>query len=109
VLDVAVDFRLGSPSFGRWVGVELSAANGLMLNVPCGFLHGFATREPDTVVSYFVDNAYDKPSEGAIRFDDPALGIDWGVDAAQAVLSDRDAAAPRLAEVESPFVHGAAS
>jgi dTDP-4-dehydrorhamnose 3,5-epimerase len=105
VLDVAVDFRRGSPSFGRWVGVELSAENRLMLNVPRGFLHGFVTREPNTVVGYFVDNAYHQPSEGSIRFDDPTLAIDWGIDPAEAVLSEKDAAAPLFDAVESPFVH----
>lgn len=106
VFDVAVDFRRGSPSFGRWVGVELTAASGRMLHVPRGFLHGFVTREANTVVSYFVDNDYNRASEGAIRFNDPAFGIQWGVAAAEVFISDKDAGAPAFSDVESPFNYG---
>jgi dTDP-4-dehydrorhamnose 3,5-epimerase len=106
ILDVAVDIRRGSQHYGRWVGVELSASVGAMLNVPRGFLHGFVTREPDTVVSYLVDNAYDRASEGSVRYDDPDLGIDWGLSPDQAVLSEKDAAALSFAAFDSPFVFG---
>lgn len=90
VFDVAVDIRKSSPTYGRWVGAELSAENGAQLFVPRGFAHAFVTREPDTVVCYKVDGFYDKASEGGIRFDDPDLAIDWGIPAGEAVLSQKD-------------------
>ena len=106
VLDIAVDIRRGSPTFGQWVAEELSAANGAELLVPRGFLHGFVTLEPETDVLYKVDAFYDPAAERAVRFDDPDLAIDWGIDPARAVLSDKDAAAPAFADLESPFVLG---
>ena len=99
--DVAVDFRRGSPRFGQWVGVELSFENGRQLWIPPGFLHGFVTREPETEICYKCTGFYDTASEGAVRWDDPALAIDWGV--SEPVLSGKDAAAPLLSGVESPF------
>lgn len=107
IIDVAVDARLGSPTYGRWVAEELSRENGAMLWVPRGFLHGFATLEPDTEVAYKVDGFYARDCDGAIRFDDPDLAIDWGVDPAAAVLSDKDAAAPAFRDFRSPFVYEA--
>ena len=104
VRDVAVDVRRGSPTFGKWVAEELSAENGHQLWVPRGFLHGFATLVPDTLVLYKVDDFYAPDCDGAVRFDDPDLGIDWGIDAGSAVLSDKDAAAPAFADFDSPFV-----
>ena len=92
VLDVAVDIRKSSPTYGKWVSAELSAEGGEQLFVPRGFAHAFITREPDTVVCYKVDGLYDKASEGGIRFDDPDLGIDWGIDPSKAVLSEKDLA-----------------
>ena len=71
--------------------------------VPRGFLHGFLTRAPDTEVLYKVDAFYDGAADGGVRFDDPDLGIDWGIDPGEAVLSDKDAAAPFMADWESPF------
>ncbi|MEL6124912.1 MAG: dTDP-4-dehydrorhamnose 3,5-epimerase [Pseudomonadota bacterium] len=106
VIDVAVDIRKGSPTYGQWVAEELSAANGTQLLVPKGFLHGFATLEPDTEVLYKCTDFYAPESDGAVRFDDPDLGIDWGIDTAAAVLSDKDAAAPLFAAFDSPFTHG---
>ena len=103
VLDVAVDVRRGAPSYGQWVGVELSAANGRQLLVPAGFLHGFVTRAPDTVVGYKCSAPYAPDCDGAVHFADPDLAIDWGLDPAAAILSDKDAAAPRLADWQSPF------
>ncbi|MCP5091752.1 MAG: dTDP-4-dehydrorhamnose 3,5-epimerase, partial [Gammaproteobacteria bacterium] len=94
VFDVAVDVRRGSPTFGQWTGVELSAENGRQLLVPVGFLHGFVTRAPDTEVLYKCSGAYAPECDGAVRFDDPDLAIDWGIDADAAVLSAKDAAAP---------------
>lgn len=103
LLDVAVDIRRGSPSFGQWFGIELSAENGRQLLVPKGFLHGFATRAPDTEIVYKCSDYYDQASDGAVRFDDPAIGIDWGLSGAP-VLSPKDVAAPLLADFDSPFV-----
>lgn len=109
LFDVAVDFRQGSPTWGRWVGVELSFDNGQQLLIPAGFLHGFVTREPDTEIIYKCTDYYAPDCDGAVRFDDPDIGIDWGVDPKTVVLSDKDAAAPRLADVSPPFVYEATS
>lgn len=103
ILDVAVDIRTGSPFYGQWRSVELSAADGRQILVPQGFLHGYVTLEPDTEVQYKVDAYYDPKADGAVRFDDPDLGIDWGVDLSRVALSAKDRAAPRLAEIVSPF------
>ncbi|HAR51899.1 dTDP-4-dehydrorhamnose 3,5-epimerase [Roseovarius nubinhibens] len=102
--DVAVDVRRGSPSYGKWVGVELSAHNGRQLLIPAGFLHGFVTREPDTEVIYKCSDFYAPECDGAVRFDDPELGIDWGIEASAAVLSDKDRAAQSFAAFDTPFV-----
>lgn len=104
LFDVAVDIRKGSPSYGRWVGVDLSFENGRQLLIPAGFLHGFVTREPDTEVIYKCDAHYAPECDGAVRFDDPQIGIDWGLDPADAILSDKDRAAPCLADFQSPFL-----
>lgn len=101
--DVAVDIRRGSPGFGRWTAQDLSAANGAQLLIPKGFLHGFLTLEPDTEVVYKVDAFHDADAEGAVRFDSPDLGIDWGWAGGSITLSDKDAAAPAFADFTSPF------
>lgn len=103
ILDVAVDVRKGSPTYGKWVSAELSAENGVQIFVPRGFLHGFVTLEPDTEIAYKVDNYYSKECDGAVLWNDQALGIDWGIPANEAVLSDKDAAAQSFAEFNSPF------
>lgn len=103
LLDVAVDIRRGSPTYGQWVGVELSAENGRQLLVPAGFAHGFATRAPDTEIVYKCSDYYAPDCDRALRYDDPAIGIDWGL-TGDAILSDKDAAAPLLADLDSPFV-----
>ena len=103
ILDVAVDARKGSPSFGKWVSAELSAENGAQLFVPAGFLHGFLTLEPDTYVAYKVDNYYDKASDGAVKWDDPDLAIDWGENVSNVTTSDKDASAQSWQEFNSPF------
>jgi len=105
ILDVAVDVRVGSPSYGKWVGVELSAENGRQLLVPKGFLHGFVTRAPGTLVLYKTTDVYAPDCDGAVHFADPELGIDWGIAADRVLLSDKDAKAPRLADWTSPFVY----
>lgn len=100
LFDVAVDIRRGSPTYGNWVGVELSAENGRQLWVPEGFAHGFVTREPETEIVYKCTGYYAPEAEGAVRWD--SVGIDWGLTGAP-ILSDKDAMAPALAKIESPF------
>lgn len=103
ILDVAVDLRKGSPTFGRSVAAELTEENGHQLWVPRGFAHGFCTRSPDTAVCYKVDGFYDRESEGGIRFDDPDLAIDWGIAPHEAVLSEKDRALPAFREIGDVF------
>lgn len=107
VFDVAVDIRKGSPTFGKWTGVELSAENGRQLLIPAGFLHGFVTREPDSELLYKCSEVYAPDCDGAVRFDDPDIGIDWGIDPTTAILSEKDGAAPNLQNFATPFVYGA--
>lgn len=103
VLDVAVDLRRSSPTFGRHVSVELSAQNWRQLLVPIGFAHGFCTLEPDTEVLYKVTNFYSAAHDFGLAFDDPALGIPWGVDVAKMILSDKDRRHPRLEDLSFVF------
>lgn len=103
VFDVAVDVRVGSPTYGKWCGVTLTAAKPEQLYIPTGFAHGFVTLEPDTVVSYRVDAPYAPACDGGIQWNDPALRIEWPFDTADVVLSAKDAALPRLAIFKSPF------
>lgn len=103
VLDVIVDLRAGSPTRGRHISAELSAENGTMLYVPTGFAHGFVTREPATEVAYKVTDTYAPDCDRGLAWDDPALGIAWGVTAAEAILSDKDRRWPGLAELGAVF------
>lgn len=96
IFDVAADINPASPTFGRWVGVELSAEHWNQLFVPAGYAHGFVTLEPDTEVVYKVSRPYSRAHERAIRFDDPRLGIAWPVDPAEMQLSEKDRLAPML-------------
>ena len=82
----------------------MSFENGKQLYIPEGFLHGFATRAPDTEIIYKCTDYYAPECDGAVRFDDPEIGIDWGMDAGAAVLSEKDAKAPLLKDFDSPFV-----
>jgi dTDP-4-dehydrorhamnose 3,5-epimerase len=103
ILDVAVDARRGSPTYGHWVAEELSAENGRQLLIPVGFLHGFVTLEPRTEVVYKCSDVYAPSADGAVAWDDPDLAIDWGLAPGTALLSDKDRAAPRWADWRSPF------
>lgn len=99
ILDVAVDIRASSPTFGKHVAVELSAENWKQLLVPVGFAHGFVTLEPDTEVLYKVTAPYVPENDHGLAFDDPALGIDWRLPLSGLTLSDKDRKHPRLAEM----------
>jgi dTDP-4-dehydrorhamnose 3,5-epimerase len=103
VLDVAVDIRVGSPTFGQHVAEVLSAENWRQLLVPKGFAHGFCTLEPDTEVLYKVTAYYAPDHDKGLLWDDPALGIDWPVDGDRAVLSDKDRLHPPLADLPAYF------
>jgi dTDP-4-dehydrorhamnose 3,5-epimerase len=102
LFDVAVDVRKGSASYGHWVGYELSAENGLQLLIPQGFLHGFATRQAETEIIYKCSDYYAADCDGAVRFDDPDIGINWGL-SGDAILSEKDSSAASFAGFESPF------
>ncbi len=104
VLDVVVDVRVGSPSFGRSLAVELTDA-GEQLFVPVGFAHGFLTLTDDVIVSYKVSALYDPAMDAGLAWNDPDLGVDWPAPAGGPIVSDRDAALPRLSALDSPFVY----
>lgn len=99
ILDVAVDIRQGSPTFGRHVAVELSADNWRQLWVPPGFLHGFCTLAGNTEVIYKVTDTYSREHDAGVRWNDPDIGIEWPVTEAEATLSDKDRTAPLLREI----------
>lgn len=103
ILDVAVDVRRGSPTFGRHVSAVISAENWRQILVPVGFAHGFVTLEPNTEVVYKVTNYYSPTHERGIRWDDPDIGIAWGVHEREAILSQRDTQHPMLKDVKDLF------
>lgn len=103
ILDVAVDIRRSSPTFGRHVTAVLSADNWQQVFVPRGFAHGYLTLEPDTEVLYKVTAYYSPPHDKGIAWNDPAIGIDWGVTAEEAILSAKDKLQPRLADAARLF------
>ncbi|TWG91595.1 dTDP-4-dehydrorhamnose 3,5-epimerase [Mesorhizobium sp. J18] len=100
ILDVAVDIRKSSPDFGRWTALLVSAEKWNQIFIPKGFAHGFVTLEPDTEVIYKVSDFYSPEHDRSIRFDDPAIGIDWTLDAKEFQLSEKDINAPFLADAE---------
>ncbi|HEY0420802.1 MAG TPA: dTDP-4-dehydrorhamnose 3,5-epimerase [Acetobacteraceae bacterium] len=103
IWDVAVDIRRGSPTYGQHVGAEISAENWCQIWVPGGFLHGFCTLQPDTEVIYKVTAGYDPAAERGVIWNDPDLALPWPVNPEEAVLSDKDAKLPRLADCPSWF------
>ncbi len=103
VLDVAVDIRRGSPTFGRHVAVELSAENHRQLFIPRGFAHGFAVLSPTALFQYKCDNYYAPQAEAGIAWNDPALGIDWRIPTSEALLSEKDLHRPTLAQAPELF------
>lgn len=107
LFDVAVDIRKGSDTYGQWVGYELSYENGRQLLIPEGFLHGFVTLEPDTEIIYKCSDYYAPECERAVRFD--SLDIDWKLNGAQPVLSQKDGQAQAFKYFNSPFVWGGTS
>ena len=104
VFDVAVDLRRASPSYGKWVGRELSGENGLSLWVPVGFAHGFVALEDETLVHYKCTSMHAPDAERALSYRDPEIAIEWPIP--PSVISTKDAAAPMLPEAESNFVYG---
>ncbi|MGM0239181.1 dTDP-4-dehydrorhamnose 3,5-epimerase [Enterococcus sp. AZ103] len=108
VLDVIVDIRKGSPTYGKSEGYILSEHNHRQLLVPRGFAHGFATLTPNVNFLYKCDNYYDAAADGGIAFNDPELGIDWPIDIDKAITSEKDQKHPTLKEFESenPFIYG---
>ncbi len=108
LFDVAVDIRKGSPTFGQWFGIELTFENGRQLLIPAGFAHGFVTREARTEIVYKCSDFYAPETEGAVAWNDPDIGIDWGL-SGDPILSAKDAAAGVLADLDSPFIYEATS
>lgn len=103
VLDVAVDLRKGSPTFGRHVAVELTEENHLQFFIPRGFAHGFAVLSDEAVFQYKCDNYYAPQADGGISILDDSLGIDWQIDPAEAILSEKDTKHPLLKDLDNPF------
>ena len=102
VLDVAVDIRQGSPTYGKWISVELSAENHKQIFIPAGFAHGYVTLTADAEILYKTDAFYAPEYERCIRWNDPTIGVDWGL--TTPILSDKDAVAPLFADCENNFV-----
>lgn len=106
IFDVAVDIRKGSETYGRWIGVELSAQNGLQLYIPVGYAHGFVTLETASEVTYKVSDVYAPACDAGIRWDDPTVGIRWPLPAGiTPTLSRKDEEQPLLSDLDSPFTY----
>ena len=104
IFDVAVDIRAGSPTYGRWIGVTLTAEGSEQLFVPHGFAHGYCTLEPGTEVAYKVDGFYAPDCDAGLAWDDPTLGIDWPISRDEVILSDKDRRLPAFKDFASPFL-----
>lgn len=105
VLDVAVDIRVGSPTYGQYVAVELSAENQLQLFIPHGFAHGFSVLSETAVFQYKCDNYYCPESEGGLNLFDPRIGIDWRVPSDKSIISDKDSHRENLSNFKTPFCY----
>ena len=105
VLDVAVDLRKGSPTFGKYVAVELTEDNHRQIFIDGGFAHGFSVLSEEAVLQYKCDNFYAPECEGAIAWDDPKIGIDWRIPADKVILSEKDSRHPRLEDADIPFLY----
>jgi len=103
VMDVAVDLRRGSPTYLQWITAELSSENHRQFYIPRGFAHGFVTLTDNVIFCYKVDNLYSKECDRSIRFDDPSIGVDWGI--TDPILSEKDLHAPLLADSDCNFVY----
>jgi dTDP-4-dehydrorhamnose 3,5-epimerase len=103
IWDVVVDIRPGSATYGKWFGVELTAQNKKQLLVPRGFAHGYSVLSDTAEILYKCDNLYDKSAEGGIKYDDPALGIEWKIDAANAIISEKDKVQPMMKDARIAF------
>lgn len=103
IWDVAVDIRKGSPTFGQWYGVELSEENKRQFLIPHGFAHGYSVLSETAEVFYKCDSLYDKSAEGGVLFSDPAINIDWKINLADAIVSDKDKVQPLLANASNGF------
>lgn len=108
LFDVAVDIRQGSPTFGKWYGVELTFENAKQLLIPQGFLHGFVTREPNTEIIYKCSDYYDPTTDRSVRYDDPEIGIDWELGGVAPVVSEKDEAAVALKDLAHDFIYSEA-
>lgn len=106
VLDVAVDIRKGSPTYGRYVSVELTGENHRQFFIPRGFAHGFSVLSEEVIFQYKCDSFYSPENEGAIAWNDPDLGIDWHIPSSEVILSDKDKSHLRLKDIDSPFIYG---
>ncbi|MDQ1194380.1 dTDP-4-dehydrorhamnose 3,5-epimerase [Agrobacterium sp. SORGH_AS 787] len=105
VFDVAVDIRVGSPTYGRWFGLELSMENGAQLWIPPGFAHGFATLETDSILSYKVTAPYSAEHDRGLLWDDETIGIEWPIDVNEVILSEKDLEQPRLVNLPVSFTY----
>ena len=103
VIDIAVDIRKNSPTYGQYVSAELSGDNFRMFWIPAGFLHGFSTLEDNNIFAYKVTNLYDKASEIGVKWNDADLNIAWGLDEDEVILSDKDQVLPLFKDFKSPF------
>ena len=103
VLDIAVDLRKNSPTFGKYVAMELSEENHRQMFIPRGFAHGFSVLSEEVIFQYKCDNYYAPQAEGALAWDDPDVAIDWGVPAESVILSEKDSRHPKLKDLDSPF------